>query len=78
MPARKMEPQAGQLSDVNKFLKLKDRYLDIPKFDAAILKELVRKIVVYSPVKKAGANRPVFSLCRTNPHSFEDCKSALK
>ena len=51
---REIETQAGQVSDVNKFLKLVDKYLDIPELDAAILNELVRKIVVHSPVKENG------------------------
>ena len=51
---REIEAQAGQVSDVNEFLKLVDKYLDIPKLDAAILNELVSKIVVHSPVKENG------------------------
>ena len=51
---REIETQAGQVSDVNEFLKLVDKYLDIPKLDAAILNELVSKIVVHSPVKENG------------------------
>ena len=47
-----IETQAGQVSDVNEFLKLVDKYLDIPELDAAILNELVSKIVVHSPVKE--------------------------
>ncbi|HIU67676.1 MAG TPA: DUF4368 domain-containing protein, partial [Candidatus Caccomorpha excrementavium] len=49
-----IEAQAGQVSDVNEFLKLVDKYLDIPELDTAILNELVRKIVVHSPVKENG------------------------
>ena len=51
---REIETQAGQVSDVNEFLKLVDKYLDIPELDAAILNELVSKIVVHSPVKENG------------------------
>ena len=51
---REIETQAGQVSDVNKFLKLVDKYLDIPELNAAILNELVSKIVVHSPVKENG------------------------
>lgn len=51
---REIEAQAGQVSDVNEFLKLVDKYLDIPKLNAAILNELVSKIVVHSPVKENG------------------------
>lgn len=51
---REIEAQTGQVSDVNEFLKLVDKYLDIPKLDAAILNELVSKIVVHSPVKENG------------------------
>ena len=51
---REIETQAGQVSDVNEFLKLVDKYLDIPELDAAILNELVSKIVVHSPVRENG------------------------
>ena len=51
---QEIETQAGQVSDVNEFLKLVDKYLDIPELDAAILNELVSKIVVHSPVKENG------------------------
>lgn len=39
---------------MNEFLKLVDKYLDIQELDAAILNELVKKIVVHSPVKENG------------------------
>ena len=51
---REIETQAGQVSDVNKFLKLVDKYLDIPELDAAILNELVSRIVVHSPARENG------------------------
>ena len=51
---REIEAQAGQVSDVNKFLKLVDKYLDIPELDAAILNELVSRIVVHSPARENG------------------------
>lgn len=51
---REIETQAGQVSSVNEFLKLVDKYLDIPELDAAILNELVSKIVVHSPVRENG------------------------
>ena len=51
---QEIETQAGQVSDVNEFLKLVDKYLDIPELDAAILNELVSRIVVHSPVKENG------------------------
>ena len=51
---REIETQAGQVSDVNKFLNLVDKYLDIPELDAAILNELVSRIVVHSPVRENG------------------------
>lgn len=51
---REIEAQAGQVSDVNEFLKLVDKYLDIPELNAAILNELVSRIVVHSPVKENG------------------------
>ncbi len=51
---REIEAQAGQVSDVNEFLKLVDKYLDIPELDAAILNELVSRIVVHSPVRENG------------------------
>lgn len=51
---REIETQDGQVSDVNEFLKLVDKYLDIPELDAAILNELVSKIVVHSPVRENG------------------------
>ena len=54
---REIEAQAGQVSDVNEFLKLVDKYLDIPELDAAILNELVSKIVVHSPVRENGRKR---------------------
>ena len=54
---REIEAQAGQVSDVNEFLKLVDKYLDIPELDAAILNELVSKVVVHSPVRENGRKR---------------------
>ena len=51
---REIETQAGQVSDVNEFLKLVDKYLDIPELDAAILNELVSRIMVHSPVRENG------------------------
>lgn len=51
---REIEAQAGQVSNVNEFLKLVDKYLDIPELDAAILNELVSRIVVHSPVRENG------------------------
>ncbi|MCD2491772.1 DUF4368 domain-containing protein [Lacrimispora sp. NSJ-141] len=51
---REIVAQARQVSDVNEFLKLVDKYLDIPELDAAILNELVSKIVVHSPVRESG------------------------
>ena len=51
---REIETQAGQVSDVNEFLKLVDKYLDIPELDAAILNELVSRIVVHSPARENG------------------------
>lgn len=51
---REIEAQAGQVSDVNEFLKLVDKYLDIPELDATILNELVSRIVVHSPVRENG------------------------
>ena len=51
---REIEAQAGQVSDVNEFLKLVDKYLDIPELDAAILNELVSRIVVHSPARENG------------------------
>ena len=51
---REIEEQSRQVSDVNEFLKLVDKYLDIPELDAAILNELVSKIVVHSPVRENG------------------------
>ena len=54
---REIEAQAGQVSDVNEFLKLVDKYLDIPELDAAILNELVSRIVVHSPVRESGKKR---------------------
>ena len=62
---REIETQAGQVSNVNEFLKLVDKYLDIPELDAAILNELVSRIVavsythldVYKRQDKAGGDR---------------------
>lgn len=51
---REIEAQAGQVSNVNEFLKLVDKYMDIQKLDAAILNELVNKVVVHSPVRGNG------------------------
>ena len=48
MLEREIETQAGQVSDVNEFLKLVDKYLDIPELDAIILNELVGKIAWYT------------------------------
>ena len=39
---------------MNEFLKLVDKYLDIPELNTAILNELVSRIVVRSPVKENG------------------------
>ena len=78
---RKIETQTGQVSDVNEFLKLVDKYLDIPELDAAILNELVSKIVVRSSVKENGRKHVqidlyftyVGQICyRANPRPFED------
>lgn len=55
MPSeREIETQARQISEMDEFLKLVDKYLDIPKLDAAIHNELVSRIVIHSPVKKNG------------------------
>lgn len=55
MPSeREIETQARQTSEMDEFLKLVDKYPDIPKLDAAILNELVNKIVIHSPVKENG------------------------
>lgn len=79
---REIETQDGQVFDVNEFLKLVDKYLDIQELDEAILNELVRKIVVHSSGKrkrkKAGTDRFILYLCRANPNSFEDWKEFLK
>ena len=79
---QEIETQAGQVSDVNEFLKLVDKYLDIPELDAAILNELVSRIVVHSPVRENGRkqvrDRPVLHLCGANPHPFEDWKGVPK
>ena len=79
---REIETQAGQVSDVNKFLKLVDKYLDIPELDAAILNELVSKIVVHSPVRENGRKHVQIDLYFTyvgaNPHPFEDWKEVSK
>ena len=78
---RKIETQAGQVSDVNEFLKLVDKYLDIQELDAAVLNELVIKIVVRSSVKENGRKHVqidlyftyVGQICyRANPRPFED------
>ncbi len=60
-----MEAQAGQVSDVNEFLKLVDKYLDIPEFDDAILNELVNKIVVHSLVRESGKKQVRIDLYST-------------
>ncbi len=77
---REIETQAGQVSDVNEFLKLVDKYLDIPELDAAILNELVSRIVVAQPGKgerkEAGANRPAFHLWG-NPHPLKIGRESL-
>ena len=39
---------------MNAFLKLVDKHLDIPELDAAILNELLSRIVIHSPVKENG------------------------
>ena len=79
---REIETQAGQVSNVNEFLKLVDKYLDIPELDAAILNELVSRIVVHSPVRENGRKQVqidlYFTYCGANPHSFEDWKGVLK
>ena len=51
---REIEVQIGQVSDVNEFLELVDKYLNIQELDAAILNEFVSKIVVCSPVEENG------------------------
>ena len=65
MLEREIEAQAGQISDVNEFLKLVDKYLDIPEFDDAILNELVSKIVVHSLVKESGKKQVRIDLYST-------------
>ncbi len=62
---REIEAQAGQVSDVNAFLKLVDKYLDIQELDAAILNELVSRIVVHSPVKENGREQVQIDLYLT-------------
>lgn len=54
MLEHEIEAQAGHVSNVNEFLELVDKYLDIQELDAAILNELVSKIVVHSPVRENG------------------------
>ena len=65
---------------MNEFLKLVDKYLDIPELDAAILNELVSKIVVHSPGKgereEACADRFILYLCGANPHPFKDSEGS--
>ena len=51
---RDIEAQTGQATDVTRFLRLADRYAELSELDAAILNELVEKIVVHSPEKILG------------------------
>lgn len=52
-----MEIQAGHVSDVNEFLKLVDKYQDIPERYDAILNSFVSKIVLHIPVKNSVKNQ---------------------
>ena len=47
---------------MNEFLKLVDKYLDIPELDDAILNELVSRIVVHSPVRENGRKQDAIEL----------------
>ena len=51
---KEIEAEAGQITDVDKFLELTDKYIEIQELDAATLNELVSKIVVHSPEKIGG------------------------
>ena len=46
--------EAGQIADVGRFLELVDRYMEIQELDAALLNEMVSKIVVHSPERIDG------------------------
>ena len=48
--------EAGQIADVGRFLELVDRYMEIQELDAALLNEMVSKIVVHSPERIDGKN----------------------
>lgn len=52
-----MEIQARHVSDVNEFLKLVDKYQDIPERYDAILNSFVSKIVLHIPVKNSVKNQ---------------------
>ena len=78
---REIETQAGQVSNVNEFLKLVDKYLDISEPDAVIPNELVSKIVVHSPVRENGRKQVRIDLYFTyvgKSASLEDWKGVLK
>jgi len=51
---REVEAESGQIADVGRFLELVDKYIEIQELDAALLNELVSKIVVHSPEKIDG------------------------
>ena len=70
--------QTEQVSDVNSFLKLVDKYLDIFELDAAILNEFVSKIVVHRPVKENGRKQVRINLYFTYVGQIRDWKRVPK
>lgn len=51
---KEIEAEAGQRTDVGRFLELVDKHMEKQEMDAATLNELVSKIVVHSPKKLGG------------------------
>lgn len=51
---QEMESESGQVADVGQFLRLADRYSDLKELDAAMVNELIGKIVIHSPEKIGG------------------------
>ncbi len=54
MLEKEIEAEAGQLEDVDRCLKLAEKYSDITELTAPILNELVEKIMVHNPERIKG------------------------
>ena len=62
MLEKEIEAEAGQLVDVDRFLKLAQKYTDITELTAPILNELVEKITVHNPEKIEGCKHVIVEI----------------